>query len=184
MNLDESILDEIDRRVRLFIPAARKLPIEKTGSAAALAQERLNAVWELIFALPVYRDLKMDEACCFHTFQRLMADREKWAQVRDLSSEGYAIYQGMMAGLACFAESIRGFRQQVTEMTRTYFEPLKRRTSGAYAQAYSRFYSDMLSIGAHIFKKMIPTRTMSFERTDRTAIGHRFVATYQAGLYV
>ncbi len=29
MNLDESILGEIDRRVRLFIPAARKLPIEK-----------------------------------------------------------------------------------------------------------------------------------------------------------
>ena len=29
MNLDESILDEIDQRVRLFIPAARKLPTEK-----------------------------------------------------------------------------------------------------------------------------------------------------------
>ena len=29
MNLDESILDEIDWRVRQFIPAARKLPAEK-----------------------------------------------------------------------------------------------------------------------------------------------------------
>ena len=95
--------------------------------------------------------MKLDEACYFHTFQGLMADKEKWDQVQDPSAEGYAIYQGMMAGLACFAESIRGFRQQVTEMTRTYFEPLKRRTSDAYAQAYSRFYSDMLSIGAHIF---------------------------------
>ena len=55
MNLDESILDEIDRRVRLFIPAARRLPTEKTDSAAVLAQERLNAVWELIFALPVLK---------------------------------------------------------------------------------------------------------------------------------
>ena len=151
MNLDESILDEIDRRVRLFIPAARKLPTEKTDSAADFAQERLNAVWELVFALPVYRALKMDKACCFHTFRRLMADRDKWAQVRDPSTEGYAIYQGMMAGLACFADSIRTFRLQVTEMARTYFEPLKRRTSDAYAQAYSRFYSDMLSISAHIF---------------------------------
>ena len=86
MNLPEPILDEIDRRVKLFIPAARKLPTEKTDSAAALAQERLNAVWELVFALPVYRNLKMVEACCFHTFRRLMADREKWAQVRDPSS--------------------------------------------------------------------------------------------------
>ena len=49
INLDESILDEIDRRVRQFIPAARKLPAEKTDSATVLAQERLNAVWELIF---------------------------------------------------------------------------------------------------------------------------------------
>lgn len=95
--------------------------------------------------------MKLDEACYFHTFQGLMADKEKWDQVQDPSAEGYAIYQGMMAGLACFAESSRAFRQQVAEMTRTYFEPLKRRTSGAYAQAYSRFYSDMLSIGAHIF---------------------------------
>ena len=80
-----------------------------------------------------------------------MANKEKWDQVQDPSAEGYAIYQGMMAGLACFAESSRAFRQQVAEMTRTYFEPLKRRTSDAYAQAYSRFYSDMLSIGVHIF---------------------------------
>lgn len=153
MNLAESILNEIDRRVRLFIPVARKLPTEKTDSAAALAQERLNAVWELIFALPVYRDLKMDEECCFHTFQRLMADNEKWVQVRDPSSEGYAIYQGMIAGLACFAESIRGFRQQVMKMTRQYFEPLKQRNSGTYAEAYSRFYADMLSIGACVFNE-------------------------------
>ncbi len=107
----------------------------KTDSAAAFAQERLNAVWELVLTLPAYRALKLDEACYFHTFQGLMADKEKWDQVQDPSAEGYAIYQGMMAGLACFAESIRGFRQQVTEMTRTYFGPLKRRTSDAYAQA-------------------------------------------------
>ena len=93
MNLNKATLDEIDRRVRQFIPVAQKLPIEKTGSAAALAQERLNTVWELIFALLVYRDLRMDESCCFHTFRRLMADREKWAQVQDPSSEGYAIHQ-------------------------------------------------------------------------------------------
>ena len=106
MNLDESILDEIDRRVRLFIPAARRLPTEKTDSAAVLAQERLNAVWELIFALPVYRDLKMDEACCFHTFQRLMADKEKWAQVQDPTSEGYTTYQGMISGFFVYSGAV------------------------------------------------------------------------------
>ena len=146
MNLDESILSEVDRRIMLFIPAARKLPTEKTDSAAALAQERLNAVWELIFALPVYRDLKMDEACCFHTFRRLMADRENWAQVQDPASEGYGIYQGMISGLDCFVDGLRKLRKQISVMTEKYFEPLERRNSGAYAEAYARFYSDMGSV--------------------------------------
>lgn len=143
MNLDESILSKIDRRVRQFIPTARKLPTEKTDSVAALTQERLNAVWELIFALPVYRDLKMDEACCFHTFQRLMADREKWAQVQDPASEGYTISQGMISGLDCFVDSLRKLRKQISVMTEKYFEPLERRNSGTYAEAYARFYSDI-----------------------------------------
>ncbi len=71
------MLSEIDQRIRAFIPAAKDLLIEKTDSAAALAQERLSAVWELIFSLPVYRDLKMDREYNYHTFKRLMADGEK-----------------------------------------------------------------------------------------------------------
>ena len=81
LNLDESLFDEIGQRVIDFIPAARNLLIEKTDSAAALAQERLNAVWELIFALPVYQDLKMDEPCNYHIFQRFIADEEKWTSL-------------------------------------------------------------------------------------------------------
>ncbi len=151
MNLDESVLDEIDRQVREFIPAAQDLLENKTDSAAALAQERLNAVWDLIFTLPVYRDLPMDEESNYHTFARLMADPEKWAQVRDPASEGYAMFQGMLAALLCFADRLRAFRQQVALMTEHYFEPLKRRNAGAYADAYSFFYAHMLSVGTHLF---------------------------------
>ena len=69
----------------------------------------------------------MDEACCFRTFQRFMTDHEKRVQVKAPSSEGYVIYQGMMAGLLCFAESIRGFREQITKITKQYSDPLKQR---------------------------------------------------------
>ena len=48
LNLDEALFDEINRRVREFVPSARNLLTEKTDSAAALEQERLNAVWEQI----------------------------------------------------------------------------------------------------------------------------------------
>ena len=58
LNLDNAVWDEIDRRVRAFVPAAQNLLTEKTDSAAVLAQEKLYAVWDIIFSLPVYRDLK------------------------------------------------------------------------------------------------------------------------------
>ena len=151
VNLDETILKEIDRRVWEFIPAARTLLTEKTDSAAALAQEKLNAVWDIVFTLPVYRDLNMDEACNYHTFRRLMADKDRWAQVQDPASAGHTLYQEMLAGLACFTDDLRNFRQQITGMAERYFEPLKRRNSGAYADAYSRFYAQMLLASARLF---------------------------------
>ena len=38
------------------------------------------------------------------------------------------------------------------------------------------------SVGGQMVKKMTPTRTASFERADRTAVGHRVTVTYRAGL--
>ncbi len=40
------------------------------------------------------------------------------------------------------------------------------------------------SVGGQMVKKMIPIRTASFARADRTAIGHRVMVTYRAGLYL
>ena len=76
LNLDEAVLDEIDRRAREFIPAAMGLLREKTDSAAALAQEKLNAVWDLIFTLPLYRDLRMDLCTSYNLFPMLFADKK------------------------------------------------------------------------------------------------------------
>ena len=50
----------------------------------------------------------MDKEVNYHTFQRLMADPEKWAQVQDPNSEGHAIYQGMLTELARFVDSLCG----------------------------------------------------------------------------
>ncbi len=58
-----------------------------------------------------FRPLPMDEESNYHTFERLMADEEKWAQVQDPTSEGHAMFQGMLAALFCFADRLRAFRQ-------------------------------------------------------------------------
>ena len=180
LNLDEAVLDEISQRVREFVPSAMDLLKEKTDSAAALAQERLNAVWELIFSLPVYRDLKMDEPCNYHTFQRLMADKEKWAQVQDVTSAGYAKYQGMLMELICFAEGLHSFRQLIDMMAGKYLEPLKLRNSSAYAEAYSYFYMQMFSAGVQVsgdnFEQSIPVEVSFVPMMHPTEEGKVFIA--------
>ena len=40
------------------------------------------------------------------------------------------------------------------------------------------------SVGGQMVKKMIPIRTASFERTDRTAAGHVHTVEYQVELHV
>ena len=40
------------------------------------------------------------------------------------------------------------------------------------------------SVGGQMVKKMIPIRTARFERADRTAVEHKAVITYRAGLYL
>ena len=110
-----------------------------------------SIIQQTLFTLPVYRELKMDVECNYHTLERLLADEEKWAQVQDPASEGHALYQGMIIALADFASELMRLRQQIAIMTEKYFEPLKRRNSGAYAEAYSFFYAQMLSVAAHLF---------------------------------
>ena len=151
LNLEESVLDELDQRVKVFVPAAWELLKKKTNSAAVSAQEKLNAVWDIVFALPVYRDLNMDYDCNYHALENLFADRRKWAQVLKPNSEGRAMYQGMIAGLKEFTHDIRELRKQLLIMTENYFEKLERRNATAYANAYSYFYADMFTIAANVF---------------------------------
>ena len=40
------------------------------------------------------------------------------------------------------------------------------------------------SVGGQMVKKMMPIRTMSFKRTDRTALGHEVEVRYIAGITI
>lgn len=101
--------------------------------------------------MPVYRDLNMDLELSYHLLERLYEQKEKWAQVQDIHSEGHEIYERMIDNLAHFADRVRALRLQLRIMTEKYFEPLERRNSAAYGTAYSAFYADMLRAGALFF---------------------------------
>ena len=77
LNLDSRVLTEIDRCVDGFMSAVWTLLQEKTDSAARSAQERLNAVWDLVFDLPVYRSLRLDTETARNLFPTLLSDSDK-----------------------------------------------------------------------------------------------------------
>ena len=150
-NMDEEVLREIDRRVEKFVPAAWALLSKKTNSAVSSAQKKMNAVWDIIFTMPVYRDLNMATELSYHTLERLYAQKDKWAQVQKAQSEGREMYERMIDDMKRFANRVRTLRLQLRIMTEKYFEPLERRNSTAYGTAYSYFYADMLRTGALLF---------------------------------
>ena len=187
VNMDEEVLDEIDRCVEEFIPAAQALLSKKTNSAVAFAQKKLNAVWDIIFAMPVYRDLNMDLELSYHLLERLYEQKEKWAQVQDIHSEGHEIYERMIDNLAHFADRVRALRLQLRIMTEKYFEPLERRNSAAYGTAYSAFYADMLRAGALFFgedfdqKFSVDLRHLHAEARHHRHEHERGLVTHAAG---
>lgn len=149
--LDSGVLTEVDRRVGGFLSAIWPLLHEKTDSAAISAQEKLNAVWEVVFTLPLYRDLALDTETAYRLLPLMFSDKEAWAEVLDVDSEGHAMFEKFLNGLEYLGESLRTFRGQITGMLELYFEPLKRRNSDAYAAAYMHYFNDMAAAGAGFF---------------------------------
>ena len=154
LNLDSEVLTEIDQRVNAFISAVWTLLQEKTGSAACSAQERLNAVWDLVFELPVYRSLHLDMETARNLFPTVLSDREKWAETLDIDSEGHRMFEDFLSGLEYFAESLRNFRGQLDGILQMYFEPLSRRSADEYAGAYAAYFNETAAAGGLFFPEL------------------------------
>jgi len=151
LNLDEASLTMIDQHVSEFISTVWTLFQEKTDSAAGSAQEQLNAVWDLIFELPVYRSLRLDAETARNLFPALLSDPDKWTETLDVNSEGHRMFEEFLSGLEYFSESLRNFRGQIQGMLELYFEPLSRRNAEAYAEAYTAYFIDMTAAGGLFF---------------------------------
>jgi hypothetical protein len=180
LNLDSAVLTELDQRIGKLMPVVKNLYSEKTDSAARSAQELLNAVWDLIFTLPLYRELKMDLETSYHLFPLLFSDREKWSEVQDANSEGHAMFQKFLDGLEYFPESLRTFRGQVSGLLELYLEPLSRRSLDAYAAAYARYFADMQVAGglfnAGPFEQSFPMEIKFVPMAPPTECGRVFLA--------
>ena len=148
LNLGEGTLEEIDERINRFLPEVQKLFQEKTDCAAHTAQEYLNGIWDLVFELPVYRDLDLDISTSYNLFLPLLSDPDKWQEVLDIQSEGRRMFDGFLAGLKRFSDNLRNFRGQTAGILELYFEQLPRRNQETYAKAFTTYFSSMRSAGS------------------------------------
>ena len=153
LNLDDELLREIERHIKTFLPSVSALFSEKTDSAARSAQEKLNAVWDLIFTMPLYRDLRMDLYTSYNLFPMLFADKEKWSEVLNNDSEGHSMLTNFLDVLEYFPESLRNFRGQIMGMLEMYFDPLVRRSTDAYAMAYAHYFDGMSKMGEFFYER-------------------------------
>lgn len=151
LNLDDAVLDGIKNRIDDFMSAAASIFTEKTDSAVHAAQEKLSAVWDLVFELPLYRELEINLDTAYHLLPRLFSDQEKWEEALDVDSEGHAMLEDFLNDLEYFPQSLRNFWGQVTGMLELYFERLTRRSADAYAAAYAQYFTDVDAAGRVLF---------------------------------
>ena len=151
LNLDEQVLTQTDTHVRKFSKEMRALFKNKNSCIVISVQEKLNAVWDVIFALPFYRDLPLDIRAAYNLFPMLLADKQNWGEAFRDGSEVNKMFMEFLDKMEYFAESIRNFRGQIAGMLELHFESLTRRNNEAYAEAYTKYYRDMVDAGVLLF---------------------------------
>ncbi len=145
LNLNEQLLDDLELRVTTMIPPVMEFLRHPSKAFANDAQPKMDAVWDLVFALPLYRDLAIDKEPYYHCFAMLLADPEKLSIIRDPTSEQFTGFIQVLDELANLAPGLRLFRKQITFILQQYLEPVKRRNADTYARAYTQFHSDLIN---------------------------------------
>ena len=144
LNLDPQIFVQIEKHTASMLPPASEFFRHPSKAFAREAQPKLNAVWDLIFALPLYRDLAIDKDPYYHLFQLLLDDPEKLAVIKDHTSEYYIGLVKILHDLALMGEGLFRFQKLCSLFLDHYLEPIKIRNTENYAMAFANYHSDLL----------------------------------------
>ena len=101
---------------------------------------------ELVAELPVYRDLNIDWEASLHIIQVVRSDEELWRQIKRSETKERIAFDETIRRIISVGKHLRLFRKQVSLMLEGCFEPLSRRNSDAYAEAYFKFSCDMVDL--------------------------------------
>lgn len=146
MNLNDTCLLEINRRMLDFVRAAQHMLEQDTDGPDQETQEKLAFALELVAELPVYRGLGIDWEASHHIIQGIRSDEEFWRQIKRPETKERFAFDEAIRRIISVGDYLRLFRKQVSLMLEGYFEPLSRRNADAYAEGYFKFCCDMVDL--------------------------------------
>lgn len=139
LEMDESLLRDLKSSIGNFKPELEVFLAARTASSAAVAQQKLNAVWAILDQLPVYKNLRG----IFSGSQGLFrAMREHPDRTDDSVTDGTNFHRALahwLDRLERLPDSVSDFIRNTILMLEDYFEDLPSRSPTAYAEAYEKY---------------------------------------------
>ena len=132
----DSKVQELKEEFTIFLSS-------RSNSSAAVAQEKLNELWELLGELPVYRHLYPHDSSAKYLIEYLCAHPEQTDEMVTQGSELNLTLNHWLSKLDSLTKSLQRFWDNTTWMLEDYFEKLPSHLPDSYARAYSTFRQDM-----------------------------------------
>lgn len=169
LNMDIQPLRTLGERVDALVPIYRQLLDHPDPSQAVAVQEKLNDFYDVLLALPPYRDLKMNLNISYDLFPLLADQPEKWTEAMTVGTPVNTRFREILFNYETLPERLNAFRTQVALMLELDFEKLRRRNGAAYGRAFSKYYHEVRAMAPFFF----PDGDVDFQQSFDAAI--RFI---------
>ena len=143
LEMDTGLLRKLRDAAADFKPELEVFLATRTASSAAVAQQKLDAVWRVLAQLPAYKNFapySHGSEGLFHSM------REHPDRTDDSVTEGTNFHRAMthwLDRLERLPDSVSDFIHNTTLMLEDYFEDLPARSPAAYAEAYEKYRRTM-----------------------------------------
>ena len=139
LEIDGGLLRKLRSAIAEFKPELEVFLAARTASSAAVAQQKLDAVWAVLGQLPVYKNFP---SFCNGSRDLLHSMREHPDRTDDSVTEGTNFHRALthwLSRLERLPGSLDDFTRNTLLMLMDYFEELPSRSPAAYANAYEKY---------------------------------------------
>lgn len=143
LEMDRSLLWKLKAAVAEFKPELEVFLAARTASSAAVAQQKLDAVWAVLDQIPVYKNLRGSSSGSQGLFHSMRGHPDR---TDDSVTEGTNFHRAMtcwLDRLERLPDAVDDFIGNTSLMLGDYFENLPARSPAAYAEAYDKYRRTM-----------------------------------------